>query len=133
MSIAASMISAHPVSPSIPDVLAECIQACTDAALACTSCADACLAEDAVVELRTTIRLAQDAADMCTTTARFLSRLTETDGNLLKTILMLCRDFATTFAMEAKRHADQYEHCSLAAQACRRCEEACQRLLPRPF
>ncbi|WP_036478176.1 four-helix bundle copper-binding protein [Nesterenkonia sp. AN1] len=133
MNTAAAMISAHPVDPSIPGVLAECIQACADAALACTSCADACLAEDAVAELRTTIRLAHDAADMCTTTARFLSRLTETDGNLLKTILMLCRDFATTFAMEAERHADQYEHCTLAAAACRRCEEACQRLLPRPF
>ncbi|WP_218221847.1 four-helix bundle copper-binding protein [Nesterenkonia sp. Act20] len=133
MNTAAAMISAHPVDPSIPDVLAECIQACTDAALACTSCADSCLAEDAVAELRSTIRLAQDAADMCTTTARFLSRLTETDGNLLRTILMLCRDFVATFAMEAAHHADQYEHCSLAIQACRDCEEACQRLLPRPF
>lgn len=80
--------------------------------LACTFCADACLAEDAVVELRTTMRLAQDTADTCTTTARFLSWLTEMDGNLLKTILMLCRDFATTFALAA---------------------EACRRLGPRPF
>lgn len=133
MDTAASMISAHPVDPAIPEVLAACIQACTDAAQACTTCADACLAEDAVAQLRTSIRLAQDTADMCATTARFLSRLTETDGNLLKTILMACRDFATTFAMEAEQHTDRYEHCSLAAQACRRCEEACQRLLPRPF
>ncbi|MCH8561387.1 hypothetical protein [Nesterenkonia sp. DZ6] len=58
------------MNPSITDVLAGCIQACTDAALACTSCADACLAEDAVAQLRTTIRLAQDTAEMCTTTAR---------------------------------------------------------------
>lgn len=48
--------------------LVDCIEACFECGQTCTACADACLAEDMVAELRTCIRLNLDCADLCVTT-----------------------------------------------------------------
>lgn len=129
-----SMMSAHPQGePATAQALAACIEAAFACAQACDACADACMAEESTLGLRTCLRRTQDCADLCMTTGRFLSRLTDVDGNLLKTILMACRDFCSTCAMECEKHADVYAYCRMAAEACRRCEQACQDLLPRPF
>ncbi|WP_253905842.1 four-helix bundle copper-binding protein [Arthrobacter sp. H5] len=128
------MMAAHPDGePSLGQALTACIEAAFSCAQASDACADACMAEETIVELRKCIRLSLDCADLCMTTGRFLSRLNEVDGNLLKTILMACRDFCTTTAIEYEKHADMYAYCRIAAEACRRCEQACQDLLPRPF
>lgn len=127
-------MAAHPNGePLLAQALAACIEAAFSCAQASDACADACMAEKTVDELRKCIRLSLDCADICTTTGRFLSRQTDVDGNLLKTILMACRDFCTTSAIEYEKHAETYPYCQIAAEACRRCEQACQDLLPRPF
>lgn len=134
MNTVRSMLLVHPDGePATSQALEACIRTCFDCAQACTACADACLAEDSAAELRKCARLNQDCADICMTTGRFLSRLSNVDGNLLKTLLMTCRDFCNTCAYECEGHADKHELCQICAQACRRCEQACQDLLPRPF
>lgn len=67
----------------------------------CTSCADACLAEDAVADLRNCIRLNLDCADICTATGHLLSRRTGQNLTTVKAVL----------------------------EAYRRCEQACADLL----
>ncbi|MBG6192409.1 hypothetical protein IWX64_003381 [Arthrobacter sp. CAN_A212] len=134
MSTTRSMMAAHPDGePSLGQAMTACIEAAFSCAQASDACADACMAEETVAELRKCIRLNLDCAELCVTTGRFLSRLTDVDGNLLKTILMACRDFCTTSAIENEKHAETYPSCRIAAEECRRCEQACQDLLPRPF
>src|SRR5689334_9743984 len=51
-----------------PDALIRCIEECSSCAQVCTSCADASLAEDDVQDLRQSIRLCLDCADICNAT-----------------------------------------------------------------
>jgi hypothetical protein len=74
------------------DKLAECIAPCFDCAQVCTACADACLAEDMVADLRTCIRTNLDCADICGTTGRAISRQTGRNVEVLRTFLKARRD-----------------------------------------
>ena len=123
---ALQMISTHPeVRGSTNDVLIRCIEECYDCAQICTSCADACLAEDMVAQLRQCIRLDLDCADVCAATGRLASRRTGSNEALLKMMLETCAEACRTCGIECDRHADQHQHCRICAEACRRCEQAC--------
>jgi hypothetical protein len=98
-------------------------------AQSCTSCADACLSEDSVAELRRCVRLDLDCADICETTGRVLTRQTEYDAPTSKALLAACGEACRTCAEECERHAEHHEHCRICAEACRRCEQACAALL----
>ncbi|MDP8959859.1 MAG: four-helix bundle copper-binding protein, partial [Actinomycetota bacterium] len=92
--------------------------------------ADACLSEQQVAELVKCIRLNLDCADVCETTGRVLSRQTEYDANLTRSLLQACAQACKTCGDECDRHASMgMEHCRVCAQACRRCEQACNDLL----
>lgn len=66
---AEQIISTHPqVRGSTNDALIQCIEECFDCAQVCTVCADACLGEKMLEELRQCIRLNLDCADICTAT-----------------------------------------------------------------
>lgn len=127
MSNSSAMLNAHPGggTDAPTDVLAQCIEACSDCAQTCTACADACLAEDMVAELRTCITLDLNCADMCLTAGRVLSRQTAHDSGVTRIVLDACRQFCATCAEECERHAGMHEHCRLCAEACRRCAQAC--------
>jgi hypothetical protein len=71
-------------------VLDECIEACAECELACTVCADACLGERQLEQLRACIRLNQDCADACNVTARVLSRQLQGDMEFLGAELEAC-------------------------------------------
>jgi hypothetical protein len=114
----AEMISAHPDRALDADALVACIEAAHDAAAACTACADACLAEDDVAELRTCIRRDLDCADIATTTASVLSRQVAMDLGLVRVVLEACAVAAKRCAVECELHAEMHEHCRLCAQAC---------------
>ncbi|MDR7330627.1 four-helix bundle copper-binding protein [Corynebacterium guangdongense] len=125
------MITAHPHPGDNLDAtkLAATIDAALACAQTCTACADACLAEDMVAELRDCIRTDLDCADICATTAALLSRRTGSNRTVLKAQLEACRTACATCAEECENHAAMHEHCRICAEACRRCEQACADLL----
>jgi hypothetical protein len=107
---------------AVIDILNACAQACT-------ACADACLSEDAVAELTKCVRTNLDCADICTATARVLSRHTGYDANLSRAMLEACVVACRTCGDECADHAGMHEHCRVCAEACRKCEQACRELL----
>lgn len=127
---AMNMINSHPsASFSNTDTLVECIEACYECAQACTACADACLGEEEVQELARCIRLNLDCADICETTGRILSRQTEPDWNLVRSQIESLRQAVKVCGDECEQHADRHDHCITCMEACRRCEESCERVL----
>ena len=124
-----AMLETHPQATK-NEALARCIQECVVCALTCTSCADACLAEEAVTELVRCIRLDLDCADVCEATGRMLTRQTSFEPELARPLLVACAQACRVCAEECERHAEEMnmEHCRLCAEACRRCEQACEDL-----
>jgi len=110
-------------------VLLRVIEHTLECAQACTACADACLRESDVEDLRACIRLNLDCADICETTARVLSRHTGFDANLARATLEACAQACRSCGDECARHAAMHEHCRVCADACRRCEKACHELI----
>jgi Domain of Unknown Function (DUF326) len=130
MAYAKQILDTHPLpGPVDREVLARCIEACLECAQSCTACADASLAEEDVAGLRRCIRLCLDCADICDATGRVLSRQTEYDAPTATAQVDSCRQACATCAEECERHAEHHVHCALCAGACRRCEDACDRLL----
>jgi hypothetical protein len=131
MKTSESVLSAHPFATaqsksgtflSALRSIAECIEACT-------SCADACLAEENVGHLRRCVRTNLDCADICTATLRVFSRQTESNGELLHAQLHACIQACDICADECGKHRRMHEHCAKCAKSCRTCQEACNLLL----
>jgi hypothetical protein len=129
MNVAERMLRTHPQESENAELLAAAIDACFDCTAACTSCADACLAEDGVAELVRCIGTNQDCADVSAATGAVLSRPTASDDNLTAAILAACVTACSTCADECESHSDMYEHCRVCAEVCRRCQKACRALL----
>ena len=125
------MIRSHPNPTDGLDVklLAEALEASAACATICSSCADACLGEESVADLRDCIRTDLDCADVCATTAAVLSRQTGSNTDVLRAQLEACRAACASCAAECETHAQMHEHCRVCAEACRRCEQACAELL----
>ena len=121
------MIATHPdVQGSVNQALIEAIDASYTCAQTCTSCADACLAEDMVEELRQCIRLNLDCADVCAATATIGNRRTGSNEEVIRKMLEACIAACRVCGEECQRHAETHEHCRICAETCRRCAEACQ-------
>lgn len=128
---ASSMLKAHPQSTEMDrGALAECIEACFDCEQTCTSCANACLAQEEMLpKLVRCIRLDLDCADVCAATGRILSRQTETDWQLVLVQLQALERAVKVCGDECQKHADRHEHCRICMESCRRCEESCKALM----
>ncbi len=131
MSLAGSMLQSSPTQPHINKAALEaCITACFDCTQTCTSCADACLAEQQREMLLRCIRLDLDCADICDTTGKLLSRQVAFDSTLARVMLQTCALACRICGAECEQHGRRgMEHCRICAEACRRCEEACNQLL----
>jgi Domain of Unknown Function (DUF326) len=133
MSVAAEMLRTFPtdLGEVNRDALVRCIEECLSCAQACTACADSCLAEsdDQLAMLRKCIRTDEDCADICTVTARVLSRHTGYDADVTRTVLHACATVCGSCAGECEQHASHHEHCRVCAEVCRRCEQACRELI----
>jgi hypothetical protein len=126
----AEMMKTYPAEINLDrDLLARTVDALVACSQTCTACADACLSEDMVAELRTCIRTNLDCADICATTARVLSRHTGYDANITRAQLQACAQACRSCQDECNLHADMHEHCKVCADACRTCEQACTELL----
>lgn len=119
----------HPRKPANADVIAACVKACFGCLESCTLCADACLGEGRVEEMRRCIRLDLDCAAVCLATGQVAARQTETDRDLLRAQLQACATACRICAEECQRHAGKHEHCRLCAESCRLCERACNDLI----
>lgn len=124
------MIETYPATIHLDrELLARVVDTLVACSQACTACADACLSEDMVDQLRKCIRSDLDCADICSTTARVLSRHTEYDANITRAQLLACATACRACGDECERHAQMHEHCRVCAEACRACEQACNDLL----
>ena len=121
------MIRTHPdVQGNTNDTLIRCIEECYDCAQICTSCADACLGEEAVQRLRQCIRLNLDCADACIATGTIATRRTGSNEQVIASMLDTCALACRLCGEECGAQAGQHEHCRFCAEACRRCQQACQ-------
>lgn len=109
--------------------LVECISECLACAQACTGVADACLGEEHIHDLRRCIRLNLDCADVCVSTGQLLSRQLQPDPDIIRRQVELLAFTCRKCADESARHAEMLAHCRVGEEACRRCAEACERLL----
>ena len=126
----AEMLETYPKSMNLDRMLlASAIEAIVECSQACTACADACLSEDAIADLRKCVRTTMDCADVCDTTARVLSRHTGYDANISRVLLEACIAACKACGDECGQHASMHEHCRVCGEACRACEAACQDLL----
>jgi hypothetical protein len=124
------MLDARPSGvPLDAATLAAAIDSCLDCLQACTSCADADLAEEDVVDMRACIGLCVTCADVSDVTARVLSRSTPWDNVVVHLLLQTCVRTCTSSAEECHRHAHHHRHCALCEKVCRVCIQACNALL----
>lgn len=125
-----AMMETYPASINLDrQLLARVVDAAAECAQTCTSCADACLSEEMVADLRRCIRTNLDCADICETTARVLSRHTGYDANITRAQLQACIAACRSCGDECEQHAGMHEHCRVCAESCRACEAACAELL----
>jgi hypothetical protein len=125
------IIASHPdVAGATSDRLIDAIHAALHCAHACRVCADACLAEPMVADLRQCIRLDLDCADLCLAAWSMGARRSGGNADMLYEVLELCAEACGRCAEECEGHAEMHEHCRLCAEACRTCEAACHAALP---
>lgn len=111
------------------ELVAKVIDALKDCETACIACADACLAEETIGDMRLCIRTDLDCADSCATLARILTRRLGYPGAVIRAHLQATIIACSTCADECAEHEAHHDHCRMCADACRRAEAACRELL----
>lgn len=122
------MIASHPdVGGELNEALAKAARHAMFCSAICTSCADACLAEKNVEQMRQCIRFCLDCSDVCAATARLAIRRTGGNEILLEEMLQLCITACDICAEECERH--DHDHCKRCAEMCRECARDCREAL----
>ncbi len=127
------LIDSHPqaIAENQREAWTCALEACLYCGQASAACADACLAEGNVEQLRSVIRATLDNADACFATAQILSRITAIKSALLTTQVSACLDLVRNCESECNNHAKMHEHCRICADSCRACENGLTALLAR--
>jgi len=105
-----------------------CVAACSICAQSCMSFAETTQVRDEEAQLARSIRLAEDCADVCSTTWRFLVRGTDQDVDVTRALVEACAAAARACRTECERHATKSRSSASCAAACWVCEEACDDL-----
>jgi hypothetical protein len=127
---AQAMLDTYPRSFNVDaGLLARAIESLVECANTCTQCADACLSESDATALAKCIRLNLDCADICTTTSRVVSRQTEYDANVTRSLLDACVAACHSCGNECDGHREHMQHCAICADSCRHCEQVCRELV----
>lgn len=122
MSIA-KMIAAHPEARGRrEEPFAKAARHAMFCSAICTSCADACSAED--MDMRQCIRSCLDCADICEATYKLATRRTGSNELLLEEMLQLCVTACDLCAEECEKH--DHEHCRICAEMCRETAHDCR-------
>jgi hypothetical protein len=126
------MLRTNPEPPfAPPESLSALIYACSECAQACVACADACIAEHVPRRFDRCLRIALDCGDICSTTARILSRQLSPSMTLVAMQVEVCASACELCATECEQHADYCPHCAVCAATCHRCLAACRALMTR--
>ncbi len=120
------MLAAHPQVETVTSELALAARHTMLCSLFCTSCADACSAED--MDMAQCIRTCMDCADVCAATARLAVRRAGHNIDMLQSMIETCIEACELCAEECDKH--DHEHCRLCATMCRECAEDCRKALP---
>ena len=121
------MIALHPdVASDVNEPLTAVARHAMFCAILCTSCADACTAED--MDMRQCIRSCLDCADVCGATAKLAVRRTAQNVDVLRRMIETCARICELCAAECERH--EHAHCRLCAEMCRECAADCRAALP---
>jgi hypothetical protein len=127
MSDATRMLLTTPAHHGLDNaILGEAIDAITNCAQTCTSCADACLDEYNL--RRDCVAACLTCADVCDVAGRLLSRSARWDRTVVASVVEACAKACSACAQHCEEHADTAKHCGVCAEACRRAERACQQL-----
>ena len=121
------MVQNHPHVDDKTDELVLAARHAMLCSLFCTSCADACVAED--MDMAQCIRNCLDCADVCAATARLATRRTAQNIEVLRAQLETCIKACETCAAECEGHDNP--HCQLCAKMCRECAEDCRKALTK--
>ena len=125
MSIA-KMIAAHPdVGDKLNEPLALAVRHAMFCTAICTSCADACIAEE--MDMRQCIRTCLDCADVCDAAFKLATRRAGSNEVLLQEMLQACITACDICAEECARH--DHDHCRICAEMCRECARDCRAAL----
>lgn len=120
-----SLLKTHPDGPdAVPEAVRNALMDCASCAAVCRACADACLAETGVAELRECIRRNLDCAAICSAMTEIGSRSFTADRDYFSELLVLCARACAECASECEKHDTR--HCEICAQACRDAERACR-------
>ena len=120
------MIAAHPnVNGHVNEPLAQAAKHAMYCAVICTSCADACSAEE--MDMRQCIRTCMDCADICTATAKVATRRTGDNDGMLRAQLQACIEACEICAAECAKH--DHDHCKRCEAMCREAANDCREAL----
>jgi hypothetical protein len=121
------MIALHPDVDGDPnEALSLAARHAMFCAALCTSCSDACSAEE--TDMRQCIRSCLDCADICEAMTRVAVRRTGENAEVVRMLLETCAATCESCAEECERH--EHEHCRLCAIMCRECAGDCRAALP---
>ncbi len=101
----------------------ELVHELMECAVACETCAAACLNEEDVTMMARCIELDRDCAELCMQGVHLLLR----DSELAHPFLVVCEEACRLCAEECAKH--NTDHCRRCAEACERCAEACRERL----
>lgn len=122
------MIQTHPqCTTERTREIMTCIYECIKCASFCNICADACLSEKNE-DLKECIKLNLLCAEVCNVTARALSTTKHTQGAILS-LIESCKNISRLCGDECLKHAEIMDHCKICAEACFKCEDACDTIL----
>lgn len=116
-------------APTLSPNTQACLDACRACATACDACATACRAEKDQAHVAVCVRLDQDCAAVCTTLGDVLARGSAPNGVLLDALLGACIAACSECGKECTKHGNMgMTHCTRCAEACGKCQKACQTL-----
>jgi len=102
--------------------LQQCIDACTECGQVCTETVAYCLEQGGEHASRDHVRLLLDCAEICQTSANYMSRRSDLHAETCA----VCADVCERCASQCESFDDeQMRHC---AEVCQRCAESCRQM-----
>lgn len=106
------------------DKFQSCIDACMECSIECIHCANACLDEKDVQNLRRCIRLNLECADMCILASKMMAAGSE----FANEICNMCAKVCQACGEECGSHSHM-DHCRKCSEVCMRCAEECRAMV----
>jgi hypothetical protein len=105
-----------------------CMASCSICAQACMTFAEHVEIPDEEAVLARSVRLAEDCADVCSTTWRILVRSGDQPLDVVRALVEACAAAARACRAECERHATRSMPSASCAAACWVCADACDEL-----